>query len=177
MAQCSTIPFSVGGTVETDTQTNIQADSISSLEITELNKKSLGSGDNQIACADDLPVEEVIVYGRATIVSFGFVRFFWSPTFAGGGGGGGGSSSISIGQVNANEACNALGGTERLSLLNIAFVAARTLNSRNIGGFLRDNPPGSTFEVPLPNGSVIRGIVSGALLNPAILAEASNSCG
>lgn len=173
MAQCSFQPFSVGGTGETDT--DAQTDSISNLESTELNRKTPGSGDNQIACADDLPIEEVIVYGSATLVSFGFVQFFWSPALGGGGGGG---SSIVFTQVDANKACQALGAEQRLNLINDAFVAARVLSGvMGQRGFDGNHPSGSTYSFTLPNGSTIRGIVSVPSFTVPILAEASNSCG
>ncbi len=170
MAQC-TQPFSVGGAILENSTTN-------SLGSTQINTKSSKSSDNQQlnGCSDEPPMEEVVVFGHATHFSWGFIRFWWSPSPGGNSGGSG--STITFTQVDANKACNALGAAKRLDLLNEAFGAARSLatNSGQLQSFLRDYPPGSIFTLTLPNGSKIRGIVSGNMMGQPILTEASNSC-
>ena len=106
--------------------------------------------------------------------------FTWSPTqdYNGGSGGGGNiGEATPFGEVDANQECQNLGPEVRQDLLNTAFVAART--AAGLGGFrfVREYPTGSIFPVILPNGSIIRGIVSEPMATTVpIISEASNTC-
>ena len=174
MAQC-TMPFSVGGsTLENSTTNSVNSDQIS----TELSK----SNDNQQinGCNDDPPIEEVVVYGHVTSFSWGPL-FWWSPSPGGNGGGSGsGNGSTTFGDVDANKECMALGADKRMDLATLAFIAARAIAIRTISGrinFASQYHHGSTFELTLPNGSVIRMNVSAWNSSKPLTAERSNSCG
>ncbi len=167
MAQC-TMPFSVGGTVSGNSQSSEQKSS-----------ETIKSSDSQQISGCLPPIEEVVVYGHVTSFSWGFISFWWSPSPGGNGGGGLGNGNTSFGDVDANKECQALGSDKRMDLATLAFVAARSkaVSPYQRLKFAAKYPPHSIFELTLPNGSVIRMIVSAWESSVPLTAEASNSCG
>ncbi len=104
-----------------------------------------------------------------------FISVIYTVAGSGGSSGGSGDSFVSIDQLDG---CHNITGDARMDVGTAAFVLARSqaLTPRDQRRFAAKYRPGSTFELPFPDGSVARFEVGVWNFTEPLVAEKPNSC-